>query len=346
MKKVFYTILIILGLLDNINAQFANTTTQGSPSTLINSKGGLIADSAFVISRIIFSDTASANFSVASKYSGSVIQVSGGQVWYRTLNPNKWNLFALAAALSISQGIGIVNTPNPISTVGGVALDTAYTNATYVRIQTQNPTSSLSGGASYELHSAGTFGATLNWSAGRYAANATQAATNPLSSIVVASVSQSFSQPSAGSSVSGTQSVTVTYNSNTTYNNVVTTTDGKTATSSTSFNFYAKEYIGFTTSSSPNDAAILAATGGTVGGFFATSYNASGSLSAPSSSSYICIAYPASFGTVNSIMINGLAVTFNLTVRSLTNASGYSQQYNVYVSPNPSAGSISSYSVN
>ena len=69
-------------------------------------KGGLIADSALIIGKIIFPDTTTANYSVASKYSGAIIQVVGGQLWYRTLLPNRWNLVSSAAALSITNGIG------------------------------------------------------------------------------------------------------------------------------------------------------------------------------------------------------------------------------------------------
>ena len=343
MKKVFYTILIILGLLDNINAQFANTTTQGSPSTLINSKGGLIADSALVISRIIFSDTASANFSVASKYSGSVIQVSGGQVWYRTLNPNKWNLFSSASGLSISQGIGIVNTPNPISTVGVVALDTAYTNATYVRIQTQNPYGSLSGGSNQLLSGSGSpFTGTLSWTAGRYASNSTQAATNPLSTIIVNSVSQSFSQPSAGSSVSGTQTFSISQNTNTTFYNTITTTDGKIAIYSSSVNWFNEYYVGYVSSASPSDADLIAAGYN----FLNTSGSrtTSGTLSTPSSSSYIVFAYPASMG-IATFTINAAVVSYNITTRNVVNVNGFSQLYYVCVSPYPTAAGIN-YIVN
>jgi hypothetical protein len=250
-----------------------------------------------------------------------------------------------SGSVSIAQAIGIITTPNPITGTGTVALDTAYANATYVRIQTQNPTATLSGGGNYELHSAGTFGSTLNWSGGRLAANSTQAATNPLASIVVATVSQTFSQPSPGGSASGTQVVTVTYNTNTTYTNTVTTTDSKTASATTSYLFFPKLYIGFVPSNSPSDADIIGVTNGN-GGVLATSFVASGSLSTPSASKYICIAYPASFGAVNNIVINGLSVTFNSTTRSFTNASGYSQSYLIYISPNPTAGSVASYSIN
>ena len=244
-------------------------------------------------------------------------------------------------SITISQAIGIVATPNPITGIGTIALDTAYTNGTYVRIQTQNPTASLNGGGNYELHSSGTFSSTLNWNAGRLAANSTQAATNPLSSIIVAGVSQSFSQPSAGSSVSGTQGVTITYNSNVTYTNTVTTTDSKTASSTTSYNFYPTYYIGYSSTNSPTDTELKA---GINNVFPATTRVTSGTLAAPSGASFIFFAVPSTFGTPN-VTINGLGVTYNNTTRSVTNASGYSQNYIIAVSPFSTSGGVT-YSIN
>ena len=97
----------------------------------------------------------------------------------------------------------------------------------FVKITTQNPTASLSGGSNYELHSAGTFSPTLNYSAGRLAATSSASATAPIASITVASVSEPVTGCStAPCIISGTQGVTVTYNTNTTFSNVVVTTDG------------------------------------------------------------------------------------------------------------------------
>ena len=192
----------------------------------------------------------------------------------------------------------------------------------------QPPLAGLTGGGTFEFTSASTVGRTLNWSATR------QSATSPISTIVVAGSSQTFSQPGQGSTVSGTQPVTVTTNTTSNYSNIVTTTDGKTATATTTFTYRSKYYIGYVSSSSPSDANILAATGGTVGGTFATNYFASGTLPNPASESYIVFAFPASFG-IPTVKIGGLAVAFNLTTRSFVNASGFSVSYNILVSPFP-----------
>ena len=88
--KYILTILLIVEL-GTANAQFINTTTVGSNTTMFKSKGGIGADSAIVFLNS-FPDTTTANFSVISKYN-SIIRI-GTAYWYRTLAPNKWNPFA------------------------------------------------------------------------------------------------------------------------------------------------------------------------------------------------------------------------------------------------------------
>lgn len=125
MKKILFSLLFLLVSFIGYG-QFINTTTTGNPTTLFKSRGGLGADSAFILLNN-YADTTAANFSVASKYSGSFIRVDTS-IYYRTLNPNKWNLFAKVGStgtiVSISQGYGIVNSPNPITTTGTVTVDT------------------------------------------------------------------------------------------------------------------------------------------------------------------------------------------------------------------------------
>jgi len=233
--------------------------------------------------------------------------------------------------------------------VGSSAIDTLHSLVThtalndsllsYVKIQTQNPTSTLTGGSNYELHSAGTFSPTLSYSAGRIASGTNVAATAPFASITVAGDSESTTGCSSPPcTISGTQGVTVTYNTNTSFNNVVVTTDGKSATSTTNFNFYSTYYRGYVSSSSPSDADLFAA-----GYNFLNTSNSkatSGTLSNPSSSSYIVFAYPSRFGTAT-ITIGGLVVSYTLTVRSVTNQSGYTENYNVYVSPFATSSGVS-----
>ena len=154
----------------------------------------------------------------------------------------------------------IWTTPSTDSTLyaTNTALNDSLNN--YVRIQTQNPTSSLSGGYAYERHASGTFSVTLNWSGGRIAAGVGVGATNPLSYIHVALVNQTFTQPSPGSSASGTQSTgTMNYNTYYTFYDSVKTTDNKYAVSTTSFSAYDKRYLGWSATSTPTSVEILAA---------------------------------------------------------------------------------------
>ena len=163
-------------------------------------------------------------------------------------------------------------------------------NNFFVKITTQNPTASLSGGGNYELHSSGTFTHNLNYSASRLAATSSASATNPISSITVAG----NSEPITGCgippcTISGSQNVTITYNTNTTFSNVVITTDSKSATANTSFNFYSEYYKGYVSSSSPTDSDLFLAGYN----FLNTANNraTSGTFSSPSSSKYIVFAY-------------------------------------------------------
>lgn len=125
MKRILF--IALFSLLTTFSfGQFVNTQTIASPTTLFKSKGGIGADSAFILLNN-YSDTTAANFSVASKYAGSFIRVDTN-IYYRTLNPNRWNLFAKVGStgtiVSIGQGYGIVNSPNPITTVGTITTDT------------------------------------------------------------------------------------------------------------------------------------------------------------------------------------------------------------------------------
>ena len=107
MKKLITILLLLLSF--GASAQFVNTTTVGSKSTLFKSLGGISADSAVIVLGS-FTDTAAANYSVASKYN-SIIRV-GTSYWYRTLSPDKWNQFT--ANLS-GVYVAIADTANMLS---------------------------------------------------------------------------------------------------------------------------------------------------------------------------------------------------------------------------------------
>lgn len=212
----------------------------------------------------------------------------------------------------------------------------------YVKIQTQNPTATLTGGISQEVVASGSaLSYTLNWGAGRAAATSTQAATNPLSSIVVAGTSQTFSQPSAGSTVTGTQGVSVTRNTTTTYTNLVTTTDSKTATATTTFSFYNRRYLGFSATTTPTQTEILSAlykdnNGGTT--------SLSQTIPQQSTAKYL---FYVNTSTVTSVVVNGFPSTSAFSLNNsitFVNASGgtYNGYYTV---SNNQIGNLSATSV-
>ena len=125
MKKIGLFLILLISCFF-ANSQFVNTQTIASPTTLYKSKGGIGGDSALLILNS-YADTTSANFSASSKYDASIIRV-GNKLYFRTLTPPKWNEFAVigntGTVTSVSQGYGIVNTPNPITTTGVIKSDT------------------------------------------------------------------------------------------------------------------------------------------------------------------------------------------------------------------------------
>ena len=287
------------------------------------------ADSAFLVG------TRDTNFTPVAGVTAMVF--AHDSLYYYSVSQTKWIALGTGSSSQIPGG-PITSLPAVADNPGtNIPVSTFIINEFY---KNQSPTATLTGGAIIDYTSAGSTAKTLNWSAGR------QFATNPLSSIVVAGVGQSFSQPSAPGTVSGTQSVNVPANTTTTYQNVVTTTDGKTATASTTFTSELRIYAGFVSSTTPTSADIIAATGSSyVGGEFATSRNQSGSLSTPSGSKYVMFCNPVSFGVPN-ITINGLGVTYNITTITFVGPLGYSSSYYLAIAPFPTSGPISSYLVN
>lgn len=333
--RILITILLSMVLLYGYSQPkaFVRQQTSGDNITLTRSLGGNRPDSAAILAPTIYADTTAANSSVVSLYSGTLIQVTGAQIWYRTLVPPRWwrvgTMDSITGKVNYSDSNVIYLTPYQAS-------------QTYVPIQTQSPTASLSGGYSYERHAAGTFSVTLNWGAGRQATTSTQGATNPFKAyplgIVVAGVAQPYSQPLPGATVTGTQSVTVTYNSNTTYTNTVTTTDSKTASASTSFGAYDKRYLGWSATNTPTSVEILAAV-------YQDNSGGNPSMAPPAlaqlgSAKYLFIINTAAITSVN---INGSPSTAAFSLNnsiSFTNSNGgtFSGYYTVSNTPGGNSG--------
>jgi len=101
------------------------------------------------------------------------------------------------------------------------------------------------------------------------------------------------------------------------------------------FTPYPKRYWGVSTTFPPTSATIIDTTGG--GSEFATvKAKTDFIVTVTGTDLYVYYAYPSSFGNLTSIFISGLESfnTFDKKVISVKNATGYSQEYNVYTSKN------------
>lgn len=138
-------------------------------------------------------------------------------------------------------------------------------------------------------------------------------------------VSQSINQ-GVGDLVVGDRSETVAgpFTADRTW--TLTMSDGEqTRQASTSIAFRRRRYWGVSALTTLNNAQILALGGSEFATSFgkAITYNASGGR-------YPYYAYPASFGVPSSVTVGGLAFSdFTVSVVSLTNASGHTEDYNV-----------------
>jgi hypothetical protein len=189
----------------------------------------------------------------------------------------------------------------------------------------QDPTATLTGGTTLELTAAPTVSEVLNWGAGR------GVNTPIINSIVVAGISQSFSQPPLNGTVTGTQSVNVPANTTTTYTNLVTASL-QTAQAQTTFTFLGKKYYGLLTDTTgigtgSQDANILALTNA-----FATTKSISTNTGAITGTKFWVYAYPSSLGDLSALAFNSIPAldAMNKVTRTFTNALGYSQSYTFY----------------
>ena len=151
-------------------------------------------------------------------------------------------------------------------------------------------------------------------------------------------------------STSISYSVTVTYGAGTTViNNNLGTPDATgqipagSKSSSLTISTFANKYWGSSTSNSINDATLIAGTNENSG-------KAKSTFTVPitEGSKYIFYAYPASLGALSSISVEGFGSldAFTLTTRNVTNASGHSQSYNIYISNNNFASSVNNIIIN
>ncbi|RYZ63037.1 MAG: hypothetical protein EOO14_00370 [Chitinophagaceae bacterium] len=214
----------------------------------------------------------------------------------------------------------------------------------YIMYPALPPIGSLSityGGSTYpnlslEYMAAGAdLSVTLNWSAGR------QSNTAALQSVEVDGDMQTFSQPAQNASVTGTVAKLLPRNTNKLYHMNVLTTDGKMAFGNVNVFWYSKRYWGFANGTNPSDAAIRSG----ASEFINDRTQAQTGAYSPTGSQYYFIAFPEAYDASNfsQIWIGGINQTdaFTRTVRSFTNAGGDVRNYIVYISKNPTAGSVS-----
>lgn len=324
MRKITVLLLLLTCAFASYSQTFPNNTTQGNAGTLTTFPGAV--QSHFKIRQ--YADTATANTQPYLRFTPGLLIKVGEVIYVRNSAATQWILINSSGGGGVVPG-GPITTIPELGDIPGVSVapEVWIQNAFY---GTQAPTANLTGGEAVELSSESILPYTLNWFASRQTATAT------LATIVVAGTNQSFSQPAQPGTVSGTQNVSVPANTTTTYSNVVTTTDGKTATANTTFNFFPKRYWFYSSTSTPSSADVVAALGGNSELTTTKVKSTQFAVAVSGADKYVSYAYPSSYGALTSIIVSGIESigAFNLNVVSVTNASGYTQNYNVYTTDN------------
>jgi Ubiquitin-like domain len=152
-------------------------------------------------------------------------------------------------------------------------------------------------------------------------------------------------------STSISYSVTVTYGAGTVVlNDNLGNPDatGQIAAGSTSSSLtispYANKYFGTSASNSIDDATLRAGINEVASGKAKSNFN----VAITGGTKYIFYAYPASLGAISSISVEGFGSldAFTLTTRNVTNASGHTQSYNIYISNNSFASDVNNIIIN
>lgn len=323
MKKIFTILLIFISL----TTVAQNTHTQSNANTNEQFQGAVEAKKGFING--YYADTTAANFSWIKDKPFAQIATDSGTVWVRNNTATKWNKSGGGSSIIPA---GAITTIPIVGTNPGTNLssDDWIINTFY---GSQPPTATLTGGQTLEYQSAATLTKTLNWTAGR------QSATNPLSTIVVAGINETFSQPAQGASVSGTQSVSFPANTDITYQNVVTTDDNKTASASTTFSFLPKRYYGWINisdtagigSAGYDDSKITA-----LSNELSASKVKSWSTGNPTGEQIYVYAYYSTAGALTHFDMNGFPSldAMNNVTRNFTNALGFTGSWTIYWSKN------------
>jgi len=248
---------------------------------------------------------------------------ASGRKWQRMSTIDSSHDFVPGGPITSNDIIGF----NPGT---GITTSTFIQNVFY---QSQAPIATLTGGLTLELRSSQTMNYTLNWSAGRLLA------TKTLQNIIVAGQTESFTQPSAPGTVSGTQDVSFPANTDITYSNVVTTTDSKSTTATTTFAFLPKRYYGWISTSDTagigtfgyDDSKITA-----LNGELSPSKIKTWNTGNPTGTQIYVYAYYYTAGNLNNLILNGFNSldAFNVIQRQFTNALGFTGQWIIYWNKN------------
>jgi len=170
---------------------------------------------------------------------------------------------------------------------------------------------------------AGIDNAIANWTVTRLSSSDT------ITTITIEGVAQNFTQPDTSASATGQYTLTFPINTNFTINLQATNPTG-TVSDALSIYYRNSNYWGLASNNNPNDSEIQALTS-------ALRTNRSETFSvSPSPEGYVVLAYPASYGDLSSLTVNGFGslASFTQTTRSFTNESGYTESYHIYVSNN------------
>lgn len=307
-------------------AQFPRTHTQSDANTKEQFGGAVYPVKGLINGR--YSDTASANMQYIAGEPGAQIIV-GNTTYIRDSTATQW--LVLGGSGSLIPGGAITSLPELGDNPG-----TNITSENFIIeefYKSQAPSATLTGGATLEFRSAQTMNYTLNWSAGRLAA------TEPLQSIIVAGQAESFTQPSAPGTVSGTQGVSFPANTDITYSNIVTTTDSKSTTATMTFSFLPKRYYGWISTS---DTAGIGTFGyddskiTSLGSELTSSKTKSWNTGNPTGTQIYVYAYYYTAGNLNNLILNGFNSldAFNVVQRQFTNALGFTGQWIIYWNKN------------
>lgn len=268
-----------------------------------------------------------------------------GQIAYIADSTGKITIYQFAGGIEAENFnpvlLGPVTFPGgPVTSIPEIGFNpgtniTAEEFITTSFYQSQRPTATLTGGLNLEYRSAGNLTYTLNWTAGRLAA------TKPITQIEVAGVNQTFITPVEGATVSGTQSVTFPANQNITYNNRVTTSDNKTASATTTFNFLPRRYFGWISDTTGigvfgfDDSKITTLSNELIASK-AKGQDGNWNTGAPTGNQFYVYAYYSTAGDLTQWDMNGFPSlsAMNKVTRSFTNALGYTGTWTIYWSKN------------